>query len=88
MAGKWYRKYLPALLKQEATYKTNLQIEGEKAKIEIAQAETDLKEHEFYNDLIKVINNPETIDLTFLKKYGIIFLIFFILLWYLTKRRK
>jgi len=88
MAGGWYRKYLPALLKQEATYKSNIKIEGEKALIEVAQAESELEEHEFWNDIIKVINNPETIDLTFLKKYGIIFLVFFILLWYLTRRRK
>jgi len=88
MAGGYWSKYYPALLKQQSLYESNLAIQGEENLIEIKKGESELKEHEFWVDITKAITNPETIDLTFLKNYGIIFLIFFIGLWYLTKRRK
>src|SRR3972149_7555247 len=99
MAGNWWRKYYPVLLKQQSEYETNLAIQetqnksiiaiqAEQNLIETKQAENELKQHEFWVDITKAITNPETIDLSFLMKYGVLFLIFFILLWYLIKRRK
>ena len=76
------------LLTQERQSQSNLAIAQEKALINVKKAESDLEEHEGWVEITKALANPETIDLDFLKKYGIIFLIFFIGLWYLTKRRK
>ncbi len=86
--------YAPNLYNyQQKLYRAfNLQISnvynwGEQAKVEYLREIEKLEEWNFLSDLIDKINNPEKIDYSFLKKYGLIFLIFFILLWYLTRRK-
>jgi len=60
---------------------------SEQGKLELALEKEKIEESNFWSDLIDKINRPETIDYSFLKQYGIIFLVFFLILWYLHKPR-
>jgi len=60
---------------------------SEQGKLELALEKEKIEESNFWSDLIDKINYPETIDYSFLKKYGIIFLLFFLILWYFHKPR-
>jgi len=60
---------------------------SEQGKLELALEKEKIEESNFWSDLIDKINHPESIDYSFLKKYGIIFLLFFLALWYFHKPR-
>ena len=60
---------------------------AEQQKLDLALEKKAIEESNFWSDLIDKINHPETIDYSFLKKYGIIFLVFFLILWYFHKPR-
>jgi len=60
---------------------------SEQGKLELALEKEKIEESNFWSDLIDKISHPETIDYSFLKKYGIIFLVFFLALWYFSKSR-
>lgn len=59
--------------------------EGEQAKANIAVAQKEVEDYNLWQELIAKVSNPETIDYAFLKKYGFLFFIFFLALWYFTK---
>lgn len=61
--------------------------ENEQAELNLALEKERIEQANFWSDLIDKINHPESIDFSFLKKYGIIFLIFFLALWYFRKSR-
>ena len=67
---------------------SQIQIENEQAKLNLALEKKAIEESNFWSELIDKVSHPETIDYSFLKKYGIIFLIFFLALWYFSRRRK
>jgi len=79
-----FSKALDIGLKEQLS---KIQNENEQAKLNLALEKKAIEETNFWSDLIDKINHPETIDYSFLKKYGIIFLLFFLILWYFHKPR-
>jgi len=81
-------KFATRLDTQLKTQVSQIWNENEQAELNLALEKKKIEESNFWSELIDKVSHPETIDYSFLKKYGIIFLIFFLALWYFSRRRK